>query len=290
MSQGTYGTVKGGDFNPNDHAEVWLSYRANRTVKGDGFQLVETAKYLTAEADPDGINQISGLYQLKLPLDVFNKVGIYNVYIRPKQIRTTIQDIGVLASYPDIRGIILNSALITGTTSENDGFIGYRIEYFDSTGVRKPNMFRIVTSNNKCEPTNQNVNGTTSYRFNDNSNLTFLTVSPSSASSARPLSLPFIGSPQDNIVITNTFFNPEMIEIEMTANDIESLYLSINGNQIRTLDNGLVTTYDSNNNIFSQVEHYIIKESATGSPVYEIKQNKANIDFGQNYNDIIGTV
>ena len=36
--------------------------------------------------------------------------------------------------------------------------------------------------------------------------------------------------------------------------------------------------------------HYIIKESATGSPVYEIKQNKANIDFGQNYNDIIGTV
>lgn len=290
MSQGVYGVIKPADFNPNDHAEVWLSYRENRTVQGNGFNLVETAKYLTAESDPDGLNQISGLYQLKLPLDVFNKIGIYNIYIRPKQIRTTIQDIGVLAAYPDIRGIILNSSLVTGTTSENDGFIGYRIEYFDSTGVRKPNMFRIVTSNNKCEPTNQNVNGTTSYRFNDNSNLTFLTVSPSSASSARPLSLPFIGSPQDNIVITNTFFNPEMIEIELTANDIESLYLSINGNQIRTLDNGIVTTYDSDNNIFNQVEHYIIKESATGSPVYEIKQNKANIDFGQNYNDIIGTV
>lgn len=285
MSAGVYGINKGADFVPSEHAEIWLSYRKNRTVSGDGFKLVETSKYLTAETD--GVNQIGGLYQLKLPLDTFNKVGVYNIYIRPKQITTTIQDVGVLSSYPDIRGIVLNTSIITGITSfENDGLIGYRVEYFDSNGVKKPNMFRIITSNNKCEPTNQSTSNVPSYKFNDNSNLMFITLTPSSAFNAKPSSLPYIGSSQDTIVLTNTYFNPEMVEIEMTENDLESLYLSINGNQIRTLDNGLVTTYDSSNNIVSQVEHYIIKESATGSPIYEIKQNKSDIDFTQNYNDI----
>lgn len=288
MSAGVYGNVIPSNFTPSEHAEVWLSYRENRTVSGDGFKLVETTKYLTVESD--GTNQIDGLYRLKMPLDVFNKTGIYNIYIKPKQITATIQDVGVLSSYPEVRGIILNTSTITGITAENDGLIGYKIDYLDSNGIKKSNMFRIITSNNKCEPTNQSSNGTTSYRFNDNSNLTFLTVSPSSASSARPLALPFIGNPQDNIIITNTFFNPEMIEIEMTENDIESLYTSINGNQIRNLDNGLVTTFDGDNNIYSQVEHYIIKESATGTPIYEIKENKTNIDFTQNYNNITSEV
>ncbi len=288
MSSGLYGINKGANFVPADHAEVLLCYRQDRTVQSvSGFTTGETTKYLTAESD--GVNQISGLYQLKLPLDVFNKVGIYNIYIRPKQVQVIIQDIGILASYPDIRGIVLNTSQISSIATDNDDLTGYRIEYYDSTGIIKPNLFRIITSNNKCEPTNQNTNGTTSYRFNDNSNLTFLTVTPSSASNARPLTLPFIGSPQDTIILTNTFFNPEMIEIEMTDNDIESLFSSINGNQIRTLDSGLVTTYDSVNNIINQVEHYVIKESATGTPVYEVRENKATITV-QDYNSIVSQV
>jgi len=288
MSSGVYGVVRGADFVPNDHAEVWVSYRESRSVQGDGFQLADTSKYLTTEK-VNG-SQISGLYQLKLPLDVFNKVGIYNIYIKPKEIEATIQDIGVLATYPDIRGVVINTAQLTSLPNENDGLVGYRIEYYDAQNIKIPNLFRIVTSNNKCEPTNQNTNGTTSYRFNDNSNLTFLTLTPSSASNAKPLTLPYIGSALVKIVLTNTFFNPEMVEIEMTENDLESLYLSVNGDQIRTLDNGLVTTYDNNGNITNQVEHYIIKESATGTPIYEIKQNKTDIDFSQNYNDIVSTI
>ena len=285
---GIYGINKPADFVPEEHAEVYLSYRQDRSTQSvSGFTIVETAKYLTAESD--GTNQISGLYQVKLPLDVFNKIGIYNIYIRPKQIQATIQDIGILSTFPDIRGVVLNTSQITSITTDNDGLTGYRIEYYDSKGIRKPNLFRIITSNNKCEPTNQNTNGTTSYRFNNNSNLTFLTVTPSSSSSAKPLSLPFIGSPQDSITLTNTFFNPEMIEIEMTNNDIESLFVSINGNQIRTLDSGLVTTYDNNNNIVNQVEHYVIKESATGTPVYEIRENQATI-IAQDYNNIVSQV
>lgn len=284
MSSGVYGTVRGADFNISD-AEIWLSYRSNRTVQGDGFTKVDTSKYLSIETD--GSNQISGLYQLKLPLDTFNKVGIYNIYIRPKQVEATIKDVGVLSSYPEIRGIILDTSVISGITSgDNDSLVGYRIEYFDSEGNKKPNMFRIVTSNNKCEPTNQTINGTISYRFNDNSNLSFLTLTPSSSSSARPTVLPFIGNIQDKILITNTFFNPEMIEIEMTSNDIQSLYESINGDQIIDMEHGIATIYDSSNNIINQKEQYYIKTDL-GDKEYRITKNKTDIDFSQDYNDIM---
>lgn len=289
MSAGVYGNIVESTFSPNDHAEVWLSYRENRSVVGNGFSKVETSKYLTVETD--GTNPIGGLYQLKLPLEVFNKTGIFNIYIRPKQFTATIQDVGVLLAYPEIRGVVLKTSEITDITIENDSLVGYKIEYFDNNGIKIPNLFRIITSNNKCEPVNQNVTSANqksiSYRFNDSSDLTFLTLTPSSASNAKPNSLPFIGNTQTNIILSNTFFNPEMIEIEMTNNDIESLYLTMNGTKIRSLDNGLVTTYDENNNIYDQVEHYVIKQTATGTPIYEVRQQKENIDFTQDYNTII---
>lgn len=289
MSSGVYGIKKPANFIPNEHADIWLSYRENRTVQGDGFTKYDTTKFLTTETI-DG-KHIDGLYQLKLPLEYFNKVGVYNIYIKPKEINAKINEIGVLDNYPDVRGIIIDTTQITGVTiNDNDGLVGYRIEYLDSEGIKIPNLFRIITSNNKCEPTNNTSKTSTNYRFNDNSNLMFLTVSPSSASYAKPLSLPYIGNRDSNIIITNTFFNPEMIEIEMTENDIESLYVSLNGNQIRTLDNGLLTTYDKNNNIVNQVEHYIIKESETGTPMYEVKQIRDNIDFTQSYDEITSIV
>lgn len=256
------------------------------------FNTDDITKFLTAQTAPGSVmNPIGGIYNLKLPLEIFNKVGIYNIYIRPKQIELNIQDIGVLSAYPNIRGIILKATDIVGLSVGNDTLSGYRIEYYDSSGNKVSNLFRIITSNNRCEPVTQNIISTTqksvSYRFNDSSDLIFLTVTPSSATNATPNSLPFIGNTGTKIILTNTFFNPILIEIELTNNDIESLYTSINGNQIRTLDNGLITTYDVNNKIFSQSEHYIIKESATGKPAYEVKENKTNIDFTQDHDSII---
>lgn len=286
MSGGSYGIIRPANFNIND-AEVWISFRKNRTDSGTGFQKKETSKFLGIEnVEINGTDrQLSGIYQLKLPLDEFKEIGIYNIYIRPKQIETTIKDIGVLATYPDIRGIILPTSAFNENESANDNLIGYRIEYKDSEGNVKPNLFRIITSNNKCEPTNQTTNGSTSYRFIENSSFTFVTVSPSASSNVRASTLPFIGNPQDNIIITNTFFNPEMIEIELTQNDLESLYLSINGNQIINLDEGIVTTYDNNNNILTQTESYVIKKTATGNPEYAVKENRSTIIL-QDYNSI----
>ena len=294
---GAYGINRSANFNPITDAEIFVAYAASRSVTNSDFQAVTTSKYLTAQLAPGStINPLGGIYNLKLPLDKFNQVGIYNIYIRPKQVEVYIQAIGVLSAYPDIKGIVLKASDIVGLSIDNDSLSGYRIEYYDQTGVRVNNLFRIITSNNKCEPINQNITRSNQiairYRFNDASDLIFLTVTPSSASAsnAKPNSLPYIGSSGTKIILTNTFFNPIMIEVELTNNDIESLYTSINGNQIRTLDNGLITTYDENNKIFNQYEHYVIKQTATGTPINEVKVLKTTTDFTQDFNTITGVI
>ena len=294
---GAYGINRSANFNPITDAEIFVAYAASRSVTNSDFQAVTTSKYLTAQLAPGStINPLGGIYNLKLPLDKFNQVGIYNIYIRPKQVEVYIQAIGVLSAYPDIKVIVLKASDIVGLSIDNDSLSGYRIEYYDQTGVRVNNLFRIITSNNKCEPINQNITRSNQiairYRFNDASDLIFLTVTPSSASAsnAKPNSLPYIGSSGTKIILTNTFFNPIMIEVELTNNDIESLYTSINGNQIRTLDNGLITTYDENNKIFNQYEHYVIKQTATGTPINEVKVLKTTTDFTQDFNTITGVI
>lgn len=289
---GSYGINRPADFIPSAHAEVLVSYSENRTSTSP-FEVVDTDKYLSRQAiSGNNNNFINGVYNLKLPLDKFNKVGIYNVLIRPKQINLKIQDVGALSAYPDIKGLVLKSSDIQGISVENDALTGYRIEYFDQNGVKVPNLFRIITSNNKCEPVNQNITSSNQksirYKFSENSDLMFLTLTPSSGIGVKPNSAPFIGSAGGDIIITNTYFNATMIEIELTENDIETLYTSINGNQIVNLDKELVTTFDKNNNIFNQTEHYIIKEN--GKSLYKVKENKTTIDFNENYEDIVNNI
>ncbi len=214
--------------------------------------------------------------------------------IRPKEIETTILDIGVLSAYPDVKGVVLKLSAIPNQTFENDSLTGYRLEYYDQSGVKINNFFKIITSNNRCEPVNQNVTSSSQksirYRFNDSSDLMFLTVTPSSASTIKANSVPFIGNPGSRIILSNTFFNPTMIEIEMTENDVESLYTTINGNQIRNLDKGLITTYDKNNQIYDQKQYYLIKEDATGTAIYDVKETQTSIDFTQDHDTIVGSV
>ena len=77
-----------------------------------------------------------------------------------------------------------------------------------------------------------------------------------------------------------------MLDIEMTEHDMDTLSYMLEGSQLRDLDNGLVTTYDENNQIYHQSEHYTVKDSATGKPVFEVKRNKnTSIDFSQTLED-----
>jgi hypothetical protein len=234
---------------------------------------------------------------LKLPTTNFNQKGFYSIIIRPLEIRTRIVDCGVLSSYPDIKGLVFDTASIDNNVVnkfENNSLIGYRIEYISTdpnTSQRKiPNFFTIITSNNKAEPVNQNLSNSNQkairYRFNDNSTLVYATVSPSASSNVKPNVLPFIGQTNQEVIITNTFFDPVMIEIEMVEHDIETIAYGLYGNQSKSIDDGILTAYNFNDDIYQQWNLYEIRDQFSGKPLFEIREKKSSIDFTKQFNDI----
>jgi len=113
MATGTYGTIRPADVSPED-VEIILNYTPSRD-ETDNFVLtkLDSAAILkpyfnNASTGGNTVEILGGLYNLKLPADQFNKLGIYTLYIRPVQIRTSITDCGVLAALPNVRGLIID--------------------------------------------------------------------------------------------------------------------------------------------------------------------------------------
>ena len=165
----------------------------------------------------DGLNGteiLGGMYNLKLLADDFTDIGIYTLHIRPKQIRTEITDCGILASLPSVRGLIIDLGNVNADDRNRfvpQGLVGYRVEYIDDNNRKVPNQYRLVTSSFYCEPITSNLSNSSQkairYRYTDSTtNLVFLTLTPSSAPSNRPNSIPNIGKPGQQIILTNTYF------------------------------------------------------------------------------------
>lgn len=304
MATGTVGIVRPADVSPED-VEIFYHFTPSRSLAGNN-QLIKlnSADVLLKVNNPNktqsnvvGFEIFGGLYTLKLPATTFGIKGFYTIIIKPVEIRTKIVDVGVLSAYPDINGLIFDTATIPAnfvTKFENNGLVGYRIEYLNTNtsapDAKIPNLFRVVTSNNRAEPVNQNLTNTNQkairYRFNDNSTLVFCTLSPSSASNVKPNAFPFIGQPNQNVIITNTFFNPIMIEIEMVEYDTESLAVGLFGNQSKSLEDGIYTIYNFNNDIYKQYTLYEVKNVFTGIPLYEIREQRTNIDFTKSFTNV----
>ena len=300
MATGVYGIVRPADVNPSD-VEITVFYAPNRnsnnkkTFKLDSGNLMQNDN---PNKTGSGFEIFGGLYTLKLPLNDFSSKGIYTIVIKPVEIRTTIVDCGILSASPDIKGIILDGSdpNISNFVDkfENNGLVGYRIEYLNpntsSTDLKLRNFFRVITSNNRSEPVNQNLTNTNQksirYRFNDNSTLVFCTVSPSSESNVTPNVFPFIGQPNQEIIITNTYFNPITLEVEIVEHDIETLAIGLFGNQTKGLEDGIYTIYNFSNDIYKQYNIYEVKDRFTGKPLYEVKQERSLIDFTKAYNEI----
>ncbi len=302
MATGTYGIVRPADIAIED-VEIFYHFTPSRDSQGNTeiIKIDDPSTVLFRTVNPNnqsGLPEVfGGLYTLKLPTDIFGVKGIYTIMIKPVEIRTKIVDTGVLSAYPDIKGIIFDLSTIPTNFQpkfENDGLVGYRIEYLDVTGVsdnaKIPNFFRVITSNNRAEPVNQNLTNSNQkairYRFNDNSTLTFCTVSPASASNVKPNAFPFIGQPFQDVIITNTFFNPIMIEVEMVDHDIETLAYALFGNQSKSIEDGIYTIYNFTNQIYKQYDLFEIKNQFTGKPLYEVRQERNSIDFSKNFNNI----
>ena len=241
-----------------------------------------------------GVEVLGGLYNLTLPAGQFNALGIYTLYLRPAQIRTKITDCGVLNALPNVKGVVIDITNVP-TQYQNkfvpQGLVGFRIEYLNPDGSKIPNFFRVVTSSFFCEPVVTNETNTTQksirYRYvGGNSNLIFLTLSPSSSPTNNPNATPFIGQPNQSIIITNTFFNPITLEVEMVEYDVSSLAIALYGNQTKSIDDGIYTIYDTQNNIYRQYNLYEIRDQFNAL-LYEVRQNRGdNIDFSKNFTNI----
>jgi hypothetical protein len=118
--------------------------------------------------------------------------------------------------------------------------------------------------------------------------LIFLTLSPSSSPTNNPNATPFIGQPNQNIIISNTYFNPITLEVEMVEYDVSSLAIALYGNQTKSIDDGIYTIYDTQNNIYKQYNLYEIRDQFN-SLLYEVRQDRGtNIDFSKAFNNITG--
>jgi hypothetical protein len=289
MATGNYGTIRPADVSVQD-VEILYSYSPNRenTNTVELFSL-DPQEVLVPASSPTNSNEIlGGLYTLKLPTSVFGSKGFYSVIIRPRQIRTKIQDCSVLVDNPEIRGLVFDLNQIPldlQNRFENGNLVGYRVEYLKQQGGTQQNkiqnLFRIITSNNRALPINQNQgnsNSTVAYTFNDNSTSVFCTVTPSSAPTVKPNAVPFIGNPQQDVIITNTFFNPVMLEIEMVEYDEETLAYALYSNQTKSLEDGIYTIYNFEDQIYKQYNLYEVKDQFTGKPLYEVREQKTTID------------
>jgi hypothetical protein len=298
MATGTYGIVRPADVSPDD-IEIFYNFAPTRdSISTDLVKIPNTSEVLIKTNNPNRtgtFEMFGGMYTLKLPVTIFSNKGFYTIIIKPAEIRTKIVDVGVLSAFPDIKGVLFDLAAVPPNFTsrfENNGLIGYRIEYIDNsrTDAKIPNLFRVITSNNRAEPVNQNLTNSNQkairYRFNDNSTLVYCTVSPNSSSNVQPNLFPFIGSPNQDVIITNTFFNPIMIEVEMVEYDNETIAYALYGNQSKSLEDGIYTVYNFTNQIYKQYNLYEIKDRFTGVPLFEVKEQRNNIDFTKNFTNV----
>jgi len=296
MAVGSYGIVRPADVSPAD-VEIFYHYTSGRTATAPVTlkKLISTdvltPVFHNSDTTDDGAAPnaeiLGGLYNLKLNASDFANLGIYTLHIRPKQIRTTITDCGVLASLPSVRGLVIDTSNVPAADRNKftpQGMVGYRVEYINTTDNRTkiPNFYRVVTSSFYCQPITSNLTNTTDkavrYQYTDQvSNLIFMTITPSSSPSSRPNVIPFIGQPGQKIILTNTFVNPTTIEVDMVEHDASTLAHALYGNQTKAITPGIYTIYDDNNQIYKQYNLYEIKDEFSET-LYEVREERTDID------------
>lgn len=301
MAVGTFGNTRSADVSIDD-IEIYYNYTPNReTSNNDIFKLnsseILTYNYLPTDEQVSGAeNLLEGLYNLRLPASVFAQLGIYTIYIRPKTIRGLhILDCSVLSSLPNVKGIIIdtNDPNFPEGLKVNNALQGYKIEYIDSSTNNKiRNVVRYVVTSNKVVSVTENVGNTsqkaTRYRFDDSSPLMFLQLTPSSSSDVKPNASQFIGNQEQEIIISNTFFTPLVIEVDMVENTIDTLSDIVAGEQIKDVDNGILTYYDKNRVITKQFNIFEVKDDVGNVSLFEVKERRDSIDNTQDFNTVVG--
>lgn len=298
MAIGTYGITRPSDVDVDD-VEIYYNYTPNRqTDNNDMIKIEENILdycYLPDDEQISGQeNLLEGLYNLRLPASIFSQLGIYTIYIKPKITAIDVMDCSVLAALPTVKGIVVNINDLLEEQRANNGLQGYRVEYINDDGTKLRNVVRYVVTSNKVSPVNENIGNTsqvsTRYRFDDAGTLVFLQLTPSSSSDVKPNAMPFIGNPGQTILLSNTYFSPVVIEVDLVENTIDTLSDIVAGEQIKDVENGILTYYDSDRVITKQFNLFEIKDDVTGDSLYEVKEKRTSIDESQVFDDVIEDV
>lgn len=291
---GVYGTIRPANVEPSKDVQIFYYHRPTRSTSSDefnmGFQELDSSCLVQSNYESGNTSiPLLGMYNLKLPLDKFNKAGFYTLYIKPREYKTNLVDVGCLVDFPNVKGVVIDRSKIDNIID----LTGYRIEYYDEGGNRTDKV-RLITSSNPCKPVwvtvTDNYSNPKRYQYtNSTSNLLFCTVTPCTVGSYSPNTAPDIGTgvmEKDIVAISNTKFNPVMLEIEMVEHDAETITYMLEGDQIRDKDNAVITTYNTNKEIYQQYSYYTIK-SKLGKPLYDVKRKMDTIDADQEYDNII---
>jgi hypothetical protein len=299
MAIGIYGNVRPSDVDIND-ISMYYNYTPSREISNNTMFLMNANEILTYcqlptdEQFANNENTLEGLYNMTLPATIFNQLGIYTIYIKPKTYTTVIIDCSVLSSLPSVKGIVLDLNSLPESLRANNAMQGYRIEYINTDGTKLRNVVRYVVTSNIVVPVSENIGNTSQkairYRYDNSGTLMFLQLTPSSSSDVKPNVLPFIGNPGQTILISNTFFSPLVIEVDLVNNTIDTLANILAGNQVKDVQNGILTYYDANNVITDQFNLFEIKDDVTDVPLYEVKQKRTNIDETQNFDEVIAGI
>ncbi len=95
MATGSYGTIRSADVSPDD-VEIILNYTPSRDVtdnfvltKLDSKSILKPYFHNSQTGGNANVEILGGLYNLKLPADQFNKLGIYTLYINNVKVPST---------------------------------------------------------------------------------------------------------------------------------------------------------------------------------------------------------
>ena len=85
--------------------------------------------------------------------------------------------------------------------------------------------------------------------------------------------------------MTNTYFDPLHIEVEMVEHDAQTLSYALYGNQSKSVQDGVYTIYDNQNNIYKQYNLFEIQDD-NNNPLFEAREIRLNIDETKSFGNI----
>ncbi len=287
MAVGVFGTKKLADISFDD-VDILFAYSPSRESIGD-VQLQPLYNNITS-MDFKKMIGADGLYKLRLPANIFKNLGFYSILIKPKSFETTIMDCSYVVTNDNNaiqiskKGIVIPTLQFLRTSS----LVGYQVEYFDQNDVKIRNLSRIITSSDlvNISPNNNSIaQGSVTYILDNNGNNLFLTVAPDEGSLISKNVSVDIGTRGQKILISNTYFDPVYLEVEMVEHTIDTLAIGIFGKSTRDRETGILSYFDKNDKIYRQYNLYERKKQFSRGEI-DIREERTIINFNQNFNDI----